>query len=54
LFPDDPAIACIATDAEIETALPVAHLDDIPAVAAMMRKYALPLEDVLAAHANGA
>jgi len=54
LFPDDPAIACIATDAMIETALPVAHLDDIPAVAAMMRKYALPLEEVLAGHANGA
>jgi molybdopterin-guanine dinucleotide biosynthesis protein B len=47
LFPDDPAIVCIATDAAIETALPVAHLDDIPAVAAMMRKYAVPLEEVL-------
>ena len=54
LFPDDPTIACIATDAAIETALPVAHIDDIPAVAAMMRKYALPLEEVLAGHANGA
>jgi molybdopterin-guanine dinucleotide biosynthesis protein B len=54
LFPDDPTIACIATDAEIETALPVAHLDDIPAVAAMMHKYALPLEEVLAARANDA
>jgi molybdopterin-guanine dinucleotide biosynthesis protein B len=52
LFPDDPAIACIATDAVIETALPVAHLDDIPAVAAMMRDYALPIEEVLAAHAG--
>ncbi len=37
LFPDDPAIAGIATDGAIETALPVAHLDDIPAVAAMMQ-----------------
>lgn len=54
LFPDDPTIACIATDAEIETALPVAHLDDIPAVAAMMHQYALPLEEVLAARANDA
>jgi molybdopterin-guanine dinucleotide biosynthesis adapter protein len=52
LFPDDPAIACIATDAVIETALPMAHLDDIPAVAAMMRDYALPIEEVLAAHAG--
>ena len=48
LFPDDPAIAGIATDATVETTLPVAHLDDIPAVAAMMRKYAISVEDVLA------
>jgi molybdopterin-guanine dinucleotide biosynthesis protein B len=54
LFPDDSAIACIATDAGIETELPVAHLDDIPAVATMMRQYALPLEEVLAAFANDA
>jgi molybdopterin-guanine dinucleotide biosynthesis adapter protein len=40
LFPDDPAIAGIATDMAVETTLPVAHLDDIPAVAAMMQKYA--------------
>jgi molybdopterin-guanine dinucleotide biosynthesis adapter protein len=51
LFPDDPAIVCIATDAAIETALPMARLDDIPAVAAMMRQYALPLEEVLAGEA---
>jgi molybdopterin-guanine dinucleotide biosynthesis adapter protein len=49
LFPDDPAIAGIATDAAVETALPVAHLDDIPAIAAMMRSSAIPVEDVLAA-----
>jgi molybdopterin-guanine dinucleotide biosynthesis protein B len=48
LFPDDSAIAGIATDATIETTLPIAHLDDIPAVAAMMRKFAISLEDVLA------
>jgi molybdopterin-guanine dinucleotide biosynthesis protein B len=54
LFPDDPAIAGIATDAAIETALPVAHLDDIPAVAAMMRKYAIAVEDVLAASVSEA
>jgi molybdopterin-guanine dinucleotide biosynthesis protein B len=38
----------------IETALPVAHLDDIPAVAAMMCQYALPIEEVLAALAGEA
>jgi molybdopterin-guanine dinucleotide biosynthesis adapter protein len=48
LFPDDPAIAGIATDASVETALPTAHLDDIPAVAAMLRRSAISVEDVLA------
>jgi len=47
LFPDDPAIAGIATDAAVETALPTAHLDDIPAIAEMMLRSAIPAEDVL-------
>ncbi len=48
LFPNDPEIVGIATDASFETALPLAHLDDIPAIAAMMEKSAMPIEDVLA------
>jgi len=48
LFPNDPGIAGIAADATVETALPVAHLDDIPAIAAMMQRFAIPVEDVLA------
>jgi molybdopterin-guanine dinucleotide biosynthesis adapter protein len=48
LFPDDPAIAGIATDTAVETALPLAHLDDIPAIAAMMESSAISVEDVLA------
>jgi len=48
LFPDDPAIVGLATDATVETVLPVAHLDDIPAVAAMMQRSAISVEDVLA------
>ena len=52
LFPENPAIVGIATDAAIETTLPVAHLDDIPAVAAMMRKCAIAVEDVFAASLN--
>ena len=48
LFPDDPGIAGIATDTELETALPVAHLDDIPAIAAMMQRSAISVEDLLA------
>src|SRR5450432_1909614 len=52
LFPDDPAITGIATDAQLETALPVAHLDDIPAIAAMMQRFAISVEDVLAPSAS--
>jgi molybdopterin-guanine dinucleotide biosynthesis protein B len=48
LFPDDPGIVGIATDANIETKLPIAHLDDIPSVAAMMRRSAMSIEDILA------
>jgi len=48
-LPDDPAISGIATDTAIETTLPTVHLDDIPAIAAMMRKFAISVEDVLAA-----
>jgi molybdopterin-guanine dinucleotide biosynthesis protein B len=52
LFPSDPAIAGIATDAAVETALPTAHLDDIPAVAAMMQRSAISVEDLLARSAG--
>jgi molybdopterin-guanine dinucleotide biosynthesis adapter protein len=48
LFPDDPGIVGIATDTKLETRLPAVHLDDIPAVAAMMQASALAIEDVLA------
>jgi molybdopterin-guanine dinucleotide biosynthesis protein B len=48
LFPDDPAIVGIATDGAVETALPVVHLDDIPAIAAMMQRSAISVEDMLA------
>jgi molybdopterin-guanine dinucleotide biosynthesis adapter protein len=48
LFPDDPGIIGIATDAKLETQLAVAHLDDVKAVAAMMHASAVDIEDVLA------
>ena len=48
LFPEDAAIAGIVTDTAVETMLPTAHLDDIPAVAAMMQRLAIAVEDVLA------
>src|SRR3979411_2459832 len=43
LFPGDPGIVCIAADTAIETKLPVAHLDDIPAIAAMMQASAVDI-----------
>jgi molybdopterin-guanine dinucleotide biosynthesis adapter protein len=48
LFPDDDWIVGVATDQAVETRLPTAHLDDIPAIAAMMRRLAMSIEDVLA------
>ena len=52
LFPDDPAIVGIATDAVLETELPVVHLDDIPAIAAMMQRSAISVEELLARSAS--
>jgi molybdopterin-guanine dinucleotide biosynthesis protein B len=52
LFPDDPEISGIASDTAIQTKLPTAHLDDSPAVAAMMLGSAMSLEDVLARSAG--
>jgi molybdopterin-guanine dinucleotide biosynthesis adapter protein len=48
LFPTDGDIVGIAADVAVETRLPTAHLDDIAGIAAMMRRYAIPIEDVLA------
>jgi len=48
LFPDDPDVVGIATDTAVETTLPTAHLDDIEAIAAMMLRSEISIEDVLA------
>jgi molybdopterin-guanine dinucleotide biosynthesis adapter protein len=48
LFPDDPGIVGIATDIAIETTLPTTHLDDVEAVAALLQRSAISVEDVLA------
>jgi molybdopterin-guanine dinucleotide biosynthesis protein B len=48
LYPSDPAIVAIATDGPMERGLPSVHLDDITGVAALVRKYAIPVADVLA------
>jgi len=47
LFPDDAGIVGIVSDVAVETALPTAHLDDIAAVAAMLRRSAISIDDVL-------
>jgi molybdopterin-guanine dinucleotide biosynthesis protein B len=47
LYPADPAIVGIATDGPMEKGLPTVHLDDIAGVAAMVRKFAIPVADVL-------
>ena len=46
LFPDDPGIVGIVTDAAAETRLPVVHLDDIDAVATLIKRSAISLEDL--------
>ena len=48
LFPHDSEIVGIASDAKLETVLPVVDLDDIPAIAAMMQRSAISVDDVLA------
>jgi len=48
LFPDDPGISGIVSDVAVETDLPIAHLDDIASVAAMMRRLAISIEDLSA------
>ena len=53
LFPDDPGIVGVASDTKLETGLPTVHLDDIPAIAAMMQASAIDVEDVLASGVKG-
>ena len=46
LFPDDPGIVGIVTDAAVETRLPVVHLDDVDAAAALIKRSAISIEDL--------
>lgn len=48
LFPRDPAIVGVVTDENIQTRLPTAHLDDIPAIVAMIHAAATSVAEVLA------
>ena len=47
LFPDDPGIVAIATDTAVETRLPTVHLDDVPAIAALLLRAAMPLAEAV-------
>lgn len=46
LYPDDPGIVGIVTDAAVDTRLPVAHLDDIDAAAVLIKRFAISIEDL--------
>jgi molybdopterin-guanine dinucleotide biosynthesis adapter protein len=48
LFPNDPNIVGIASDVPVETSLPTVHLDDIPAIGAMLLRSAMPIAELLA------
>ena len=52
LFPDDPGIVGIASDVAVETPLPVVHLDDIAAIAALMRRSAISIDEVVSTSAG--
>jgi molybdopterin-guanine dinucleotide biosynthesis adapter protein len=52
LFPEDPDIVGIATDATVETTLPLAHLDDVEAAANLMQRYAVPVTDMMVQRAT--
>jgi len=45
LYPDDPAIVGIATDADVKTSLPCVHLGDIPAIAQMVQTHAIKISE---------
>jgi molybdopterin-guanine dinucleotide biosynthesis protein B len=46
LFPDDPHVVGLATDTAFETTLPMAQLDDIPAIAIMALNHAVRIDDL--------
>jgi molybdopterin-guanine dinucleotide biosynthesis protein B len=48
LYPDDPGVVGIITDAAVETRLPVVHLDDIEAAAALIKRSAVTIDELFA------
>jgi molybdopterin-guanine dinucleotide biosynthesis protein B len=54
LFPDDPDIVGVVTDADdLDSRLPIVHLDDIEAAADLMQRSAMPFEGATAPAAAG-
>lgn len=54
MFPQDSAIVGFVSDIKAETTLPIAHIDDIQAVACLMKASAVKIEDIFAREAAGA
>ena len=54
MFSNDSTIVGVAADISVETTLPSAHLDDIPAIAHMMRTLAVRIEDLPVREVAGA
>ena len=54
MFPKDLTIVGVAADISVETRLPSAHLDDVAAIARMMRALAVHIEDMPVREAAGA
>lgn len=48
LFPDDPGIVGVASDVSVETRLPTVHLDDVAAIATLMKDAAMPVDELIA------
>jgi len=43
IFPSDPHVVAVAADAPVDTALPCVALDDVVAIASLVRTFATPL-----------
>ncbi|MBN8981021.1 MAG: molybdopterin-guanine dinucleotide biosynthesis protein B [Rhizobiales bacterium] len=54
MYPDDSAIVGLVSDTKADTKLPFAHIDDIPAVARLVKASAIKIEDLFAREAAGA
>lgn len=48
LHPDDPGVVAVATDVPLDTALPQVSLDDIGAVAALVERFAMSRDAIMA------